>query len=107
MKLNHTPILSSRFDFNTTIKTFSTEASSLRGTPFQSQLYDDACDVGFIMKSTKTGNEVTYVLEKEHKDFEGEVIKWTFVPTIESYNKHREAVNTRVVIFNDWQYLIC
>lgn len=101
MKLQHEPIPSDKFTYDRTTRTFSAEASDFPNhAPFQ-RLYDDAVDVGFTMKSTKTGAEVVYTMEQVHRDGEGETTHWTFVPTRESYNRHREAVNTKVVVFND------
>jgi hypothetical protein len=105
MKHRLNPISSAWFSYNQTTRTFSTEASSLRPANFLARLYDDVMDVGFMMKSRVTGNEVTYVMEAEHRepatDEIGDITHWTFTPTNESCDKHRECVNTKVVIFND------
>lgn len=101
MKLPLTPISSLRFNYDQSTRTFTAEASDLRGATFHARLYDDAMDVGFVMKSSKTEAEVTYVLEEEHKDGDGDVTHWTFTPTHESASQFRECVNTKVKIFND------
>lgn len=105
MKLQLTPISSVRFTYDVTTRTFSAEASDLRPAVFLARLYDDAMDVGFVMKSSKTGAEVTYVLEAEHREPAteelGDITHWTFTPTHESASKYRECVNTKVKIFND------
>lgn len=109
-----TPIPSNLFTYDRTTRTFDVEASTLNGNGhrFLQQIYKDACDVGFVMKSSITGNEVTYYLEQEHREPSeqthgglpvelGDITHWTFRPTNESCQKFREAMNTKVVVWND------
>ena len=89
-----------------------TEASDLGGQPFLNQLYKDAVDVGFVMKSHKTGEEVMFCLDKEHRDTDGrgwgglpleygDITHWTFKPTSDSIKRNPQIVNLEVTIFND------
>jgi len=76
------------------------EASDLGNRHLQ-PLYNDACDVGFAVKSTHTDAVVTYAMSEVKKDAEGEIQKWLYEPTEESIRKVPDCANTRAVIFND------
>lgn len=78
------------------------EASDMENRHLQ-PLYDDACDVGFAIKSDKTGEVVTYVMERPVYD-EGEdheLLEWRYVPTNESIRKVPACANSKAVIYND------
>jgi hypothetical protein len=49
--------------------------------PGDAQVWDDSCDVGFILKSPKTGTEVLFTFVSEVKDAEGEVQAWIYQNT--------------------------
>lgn len=66
------------------------DVSALNYVPWY-RLYDDAADVGFYVRSHKTGDKKLFVLEKTAKN-EGEIVAWTF---ISDDNK------VRLTIFND------
>lgn len=79
------------------------EASDMENRHLQ-PLYDDACDVGFAIKSDKTGEVVTYVMETPVYDIgeeERELLGWRYVPTAESIRKVPACANTKAVIYND------
>ena len=76
------------------------EASDLGNRHLQ-PLYDDACDVGFAVKSTHTGAVVTYAMSRVMKDNEGEIQRWDYEPTSESVRNVPDCAGTRAVIFND------
>jgi hypothetical protein len=65
------------------------------------RLYDDACDVGFMVKSDITGSLVTYYMSNVLKDAEQEVLGWEYRPTVESIHSVPECADTRAVVFND------
>lgn len=44
------------------------------------QVYDDACDVGMTLVSTRTGNEIVFVVHQTHIDAEGDTTHWTLRP---------------------------
>lgn len=80
--------------------TFVAEASDLKGRNVEQQIYDDACDVGFCLRSP-TGNVVKFFLSKEHKDSEGDITHWEFLPCAEDVRKRPIFAKMKVVIFND------
>lgn len=51
------------------------------GTGFRfERVYDDACDVGFSVESHRTGRAVTYAIDHEQRDADGDVQWWDLVP---------------------------
>lgn len=70
------------------------EATDLCPTPSRTPVYEqpwarvwsDAADVGFNVRSNRTGRVELFTLRTEHKDDDGDVTHWTFVastdPTI-------------------------
>lgn len=60
------------------------------------RIFDDACDMGFYVKSHRTGAKQLFVLEKAHYDCGcNEVIShWTFV-------SHPVSKGFRLTVFND------
>lgn len=93
------PILSTK-EFSWTLPTFVAEASSL-GNFRPTRLYDDACDVGFALKSQWTGVETRWALSREIRDGENELQGWEFVPTSEALRKYPRFRTYKVVILND------
>jgi len=100
MRLNIIEFSSNQFTYNAADKTFTSEASDLDNRHLQ-QIYNDACDVGFAMKSDKTGEVVTYVMNSVKKDEEGDVEYWTYHPALESQRKIPSCRDTMVMVFND------
>jgi hypothetical protein len=103
MRLNVIEFSSKQFTYNAADKTFTSEASDLDNRHLQ-QIYNDACDVGFAMKSDKTGNVITYVMTKPFYHGEGEDRElggYNYVPTSESIREHPECEGTKVIVFND------
>ncbi len=88
-------ISSSSFFYDKSTKTFSADASELK--QFLSQLYDDACDAGFVMLSSRTGTRQPYYLDREIKQ-DNEVMGWELLPAL-PYKTGAEG--TKVVVFND------
>ena len=79
-------------------KTFYADVSELNGGKLEiGQVYDDACDVGFFMVSSKTGFRVAFALSNTMADREGEVNAWQFMSVAES----PELRDLKVMIFND------
>jgi len=87
------------FDYNKKTKTFVAEISDLT---FKSssigRIYDDACDVGFILVSEKTGEEVIYSFSHYDSTPDNEVTGVILTPI---NNKVKDAVGTRVLIINN------
>jgi len=81
---------------------FLTELSDLKAAgrnPF-GRLYDDAADVGFVMRSDRTGEVVVYALASEEHSEDGDLL-WLFRPTQASARRVPAAADTVVTILND------
>src|SRR3989304_8490620 len=66
----------------------SCEASTMENRHLQ-QIYDDACDVGFAIKSDKTGAVITVAMTRpvHRNDEDNELLYWEYSPTSESIRK--------------------
>lgn len=98
------PVPSDRFTFftdKTGAPVFVGEASDLRGLALQAPLYDDAADVGFVMRSAKSGSLAVFHLSETQEDAEGDVICWVFLPTSATVRREPRMAKARVRIFND------
>ena len=69
------------------------EASDLQDFRIR-QLYDDACDVGVVVKSHHTGRTVAFCLTHEEKH-DGDLVAWHFVSV------GLGDRDLRMVVFND------
>lgn len=101
MKFNVIEFPSSMFTW--TDKVAVAEASDMGNRHLQ-PLYDDACDVGFAMKSDKTGEVVTYAMTRpfyQGEDEDRELAGWDYTPTSESIRKVPSCAGTKVVVYND------
>ena len=58
------------------------------------RVWNDACDVGFIVRSPRTGNEILFTFEKV-SDNDGEVTHWLY----RGYGPENSEFT--VIIFND------
>jgi hypothetical protein len=96
-------VFSDRFYYSPTEKEFSAESSDFcrRNKDLFHRLYQDACDEGITIISTKTGVEVDYYISECIEDNEGDLLSWILIPTLESLRKTPLASGTSVVIFND------
>jgi hypothetical protein len=56
------------------------------------RIYDDACDVGFYVRSHKTGKYVLFVLHHQEPTKDSEVGAWHFSSQCAKFN---------IVVFND------
>lgn len=80
---------------------FVAEVSDLGGHLPTDPIYPDAFDVGFQMMSEKTGKVATFYFAREHRDGEGGITHWTYLPTSETVKALGISPETRVEIFND------
>ena len=96
-------ILSERFTYSPNEKQFSAESSDFcRGNRgLFHRIYEDACDEGITLISSKTGTEVDYYIDEEIENGEGELLSWLLKPTQQSIRKSPAATGTSVLIFND------
>lgn len=60
------------------------------------RIWDDACDVGFELKSAKTGKSVIFALEKVDTDAEGDIGGWWFTG-----HPFHEYGKIKVLLIND------
>lgn len=92
-----------QFKYKSSTKTLISEASDLDNRHLE-RLYDDACDVGFSVKSERTGKVVTFVMQSPTYHEQGEdreLIGWQYVPTSESFRNVPECQGMTAIIFND------
>jgi hypothetical protein len=91
-------ISSKHFTYDKEANAMISDISSLgRGVAF-SRLYDDACDEGFVMVSTKTWQGIAFYLDDEIRNIDGDVECWVFKPI--KYQEHL-VTGMAVIIFND------
>jgi hypothetical protein len=100
MKLKLVEFSSKQFTYTHVNKILVSEASDMENRHLQ-QIYDDACDVGFAVKSETTGNVVTYVMSEVLKNGEGEIEGWKYTPSYESIRKYPACADTKAIVFND------
>lgn len=75
MALIGTEVLSDLFTFHVPTKTFVAEMSELgRRKDLFSRVYDDACDTGFVMVSTRTREKILCLWSGQKHDGEGELL---------------------------------
>jgi hypothetical protein len=80
------------FSYDTIDKTFISEASNFAGS-FMGRVYDDACDIGFLIESVRTGVKKLFLLANESiNKLEGEIESWNFVSDDGKF---------KAIIFND------
>jgi hypothetical protein len=100
MLLNVVQINSSLFTHFRATKRLVSEISDTGLHNFQ-QLYDDAADVGFAIRNSKTGNVTRWALQDWVCDGENEVIEWAFVPTPESLRADPTLSGYTITLLND------
>lgn len=102
MKLNPPELTLERFHYDPKTGVLSAEDSQLRNQSFDGhyrwlgRLYDDACDEGIAIRSTKTGKVVRFYLHSTERNRDNDITCWNFFP--------EDATKTgirSVVIFND------
>ena len=91
--------LSSAFTYNKQNKLFTGEISEV--PQVLRQLWDDSMDLGFGIRSERTGAVVYYTLKDVERDANGDVIAWHFMPSALSSSRTPLAADTSVVILND------
>ncbi len=91
-------IKSDYFFYHKDDKSFSQDISSLKGFNPLRQLWNDACDQGFVMKSERTGKKVAFYFS--HTDMDGsDTAGWNF-KIVEEYNMTQEQKRMTVLIIN-------
>lgn len=87
-------IMSSKFCYNREEKSFTAEASDLKGFRLFQPMYDDAADVGFVMMSAVSGTEIPFFFVDETRTDEGELVSMNF------RGEHR-GIKYTVKVWND------
>lgn len=83
--------------FSKARNTFMAEISEL-GPEFRfEQVFPDSCDLGVSLLSHKTNNVITFYIDQEVKDEEGDIMYWMLKPT----NRGSQYSDMKFVIFND------
>lgn len=88
------------FSWDKSDRTLVTEASTLsagRSRAITAQVYDDACDEGFVIESHHTDRRVTFALDKVDTNADNEIMGWWFKPCA----RKDAALDIRVLIIND------
>lgn len=80
-------------------KSFTCEASDLHYPP--SQVWDDACDEGYTIISSRTGNQSVWAHYNNEYDPEGDLTGSNFTPTPETMRKFPQLRDYRLTVFND------
>lgn len=88
------------FTHNKQGRKFIAEMSDLGGITFL-PLYDDACDVGLAMASTKTRNMSRWHVAEEQRDGEAEITAWILHPTPQTVTYFPALAGYQMIIFND------
>lgn len=85
------------FTYNKTRNQFTADISDLGRSFTFERIYSDACDVGLILVSEKTGNSVAFSLDEEVEDGEGGTTYWKL-----SSNSRKPILrDMTMIIFND------
>lgn len=81
----------SKFDWSTGIGI--ADVSGFRGEKLLGRVYHDACDVGFIIRSHRTGKEKAFTESRTVWDTDGDAVYWEFEAI--------DRTGTVVRIYND------
>jgi dipeptidyl aminopeptidase/acylaminoacyl peptidase len=103
MRLTLVEHSSRQFSYSDKDKTVVSEASDLDNRHLE-RIYDDACDVGFAVKSEKTGAVVVFVMTSPIYHGEGEdreISGWNYEPADFSIRQYPSCLGMKATIFND------
>lgn len=82
--LKPAPVSTRQFSFDNGTHNFSAEISSTNGL---GRVYDDACDDGLTLVSSRTNREIVFVVKETHRDGEGDITHWTLVPNDRTHRR--------------------
>jgi hypothetical protein len=104
MELPVTQISSDHFSVSRAAKRLTCFHSDLprNSIPYE-PLYDDACDVGFAVRSTKTGQVTRWYFAHHNRtnDVDNELVETVFEPCTETVRKFPQLEGYRLFIGND------
>ncbi len=86
---------------NKVSKILVAEHSDMGRIDLLSQLYDDACDVGFAVYNQRTNAMTRWHLIREEKDSEGDLQVTIFGPCSETLRMHRNLQGWTLHVLND------
>jgi len=96
------PVSSSRFEYSPQHKLFMADASDLgRGLKLFQRVYPDAADVGFPLRSERTGVCAWFAFVREDRNADNEITGWVFHPTDEAVRANPALAAHRVLVIND------
>jgi len=90
--LNPKPVSTNQFHYDSVGREYVGEMSSTNGF---GRVYDDACDEGLTLVSSRTGKSVVFVVDATIRDAEGDIEYWMLVPATE------RSLRISVRLFND------
>lgn len=90
---------SNDFTYDASTKVFVGEISAV--PTVLREMYNDALDIGFAMRSAKTGRIAYFCIETAERDREGDMYRWTFKPTSDSIRRNPNLEGVVVAVYND------
>lgn len=100
-KVIATCVAAKLFSHHKGLRIFIAEASELpQDFDPLSQVWNDACDSGFVMIGQRTGKGMLFTFKGEDKNIEGETIGWNFVAEPQ-FNKGLIIEPVHALIIND------
>lgn len=89
---------STQFTWSKETRTLVAEISSVPGV--LRQLWNDSFDLGFGIRSHKTGNVAYFTLVDQVKDGESDIVMWVFEAHIRSIQDNQGLRGVRVNVYN-------
>jgi hypothetical protein len=86
MKLSLIPIVSTVFTWTKNVGVV--ESSDLRGFNTMQSIYDDACDAGFPVLSSKTGEQILFLYSNDIFDKDGDLQVTIFTSVCGKFEIH-------------------
>ncbi len=65
------------------------------------RVYPDACDLGMVLVSHKTGKATTWVIDEVRFDSDGSILEWHLIPTNDTMRFNPELIGWTLHIAND------
>lgn len=101
MQLAVRPINVAAFTCSKGSKTFTAEASDLKGCPTLQPLYDDAADIGLALYNPATNVSTVWYWADNEYDREGDLLGSKYMPTYETLRRNPQLEGWTVHILND------
>ena len=88
-------------DFYWDKKTYSFSADISEVPAVLRQMTNDSMDIGFAMRSSKTGEIAYFIVSRAERDADGDMYRWTFIPTDASIYSNPLLTGVMVNVYND------